>query len=130
MDDHARRLVDGHQRVVFVQDVERDGFSGSAFAQSRLRERAAAEPVPLDVLYEDDALMAINKPAGMVVHPSYRNSSGTLLNGVLWRTRDRKDVRPGLVSRLDKDTSGVVVVALSPGVHARVQRDARAAQVI
>src|SRR5678815_4289484 len=46
-------------------------------AQSRLRERAAAEPVPLDVLYEDDALMAINKPAGMVVHPSYRNSSGT-----------------------------------------------------
>src|SRR5262245_29218632 len=58
--------------------------------QSRLREHAVPEPVPLDVLYEDDALMAINKPAGMVVHPSYRNSSGTLLNGVLWRIRDRK----------------------------------------
>jgi len=98
--------------------------------RSRLRERAVAEPVPLDVLYEDDALMAVNKPAGMVVHPTFRNPSGTLLNGVLWRVRNRKDVRPGLVSRLDKDTSGVVVVALSPGVHARIQRDARAAQVI
>ena len=98
--------------------------------RSRMRERAAAEPVPLDVLYEDDSLMAVNKPAGMVVHPSFRNPSGTLLNGVLWRVRDRKDIRPGLVSRLDKDTSGVVVVALSPGVHARLQRDAHACRVI
>src|SRR5262245_43798915 len=97
---------------------------------SRMRERAAAEPVPLDILYEDDALMAVNKPAGMVVHPSFRNPSGTLLNGVLWRVRHRKDIPPGLVSRLDKDTSGVVVVALSPGVHARLQRDAYACRVI
>ena len=97
--------------------------------QSRMRERPTPEPVPLDVLYEDDALMAVNKPAGMVVHPSFRNPSGTLLNGVLWRVRNRKDIRPGLVSRLDKDTSGVVVVALSPGVHACIQRDVRAARV-
>ena len=97
--------------------------------RSRLRERATAEPLPLHVLYEDDALIAVNKPAGMVVHPSFRNPSGTLLNGILWRIRDRKDIRPGLVSRLDKDTSGVVVVALAPGVHARIQRDARAALV-
>ena len=97
--------------------------------RSRLREHPAAEPVPLDILYEDESLMAVNKPAGMVVHPSFRNTSGTLLNGVLWRMRGRKDVRPGLVSRLDKDTSGVVVVALSPGVHAGIQRDARAGRV-
>jgi 23S rRNA pseudouridine1911/1915/1917 synthase len=97
--------------------------------QSRMRERPTPEQVPLDVLYEDDALMAVNKPAGMVVHPSFRNRSGTLLNGVLWRVRNRKDIRPGLVSRLDKDTSGVVVVALSPGVHACVQRDVRAGLV-
>jgi 23S rRNA pseudouridine1911/1915/1917 synthase len=97
--------------------------------RSRVRQRATPEPVPLDVLYEDDALIAVNKPAGMVVHPSFRNPSGTLLNGVLWRVRDRKDLRPGPVSRLDKDTSGVVVVALSPGVHASIQRDAHAGRV-
>ena len=92
---------------------------------TRLRETPLPEPVPLDVLYQDDDLMAINKPAGIVVHPSFRNPTGTLLNGILWRFRDRTDVRPGLVSRLDKDTSGVVIVALSPGAHAQIQRDAR-----
>lgn len=97
--------------------------------RSRLREHATAEPVPLDILFEDDTLMAVNKPAGMVVHPSFRNRSGTLLNGVLWRMRDRQDARPGLVSRLDKDTSGVIVIALTPGVHACLQQDARAGRV-
>lgn len=85
-----------------------------------------AEPVPVHVLFEDDDLIAVDKPAAMVVHPTYRNVSGTLLNGILWYLRDRPDVRPGLVSRLDKDTSGVVLVALSIGAHARIQRDARA----
>lgn len=93
---------------------------------TKLREEPRAEPVPLDVLYEDDDLMAINKPAGIVVHPSFRNPTGTVLNGILWRLRGRKDVRPGLVSRLDKDTSGLLIVALSPGAHARLQRDAHA----
>ena len=95
----------------------------------RLREDPKPEPLPLDILYEDDVLMAVNKPAGMVVHPSFRNPSGTLLNGVLWRVTGRKNERPGLVSRLDKDTSGVVLVALSEGAHARIQRDARAGRV-
>jgi len=93
---------------------------------AKLREDPAPERLPLDVVYEDGDLMAINKPAGMVVHPSFRNPTGTMLNGVLWRLRERKGVRPGLVSRLDKDTSGLVIVALSPGAHAQIQRDARA----
>lgn len=87
------------------------------------------EPVPLDILYEDDDVMAINKPAGVVVHPTYRNTSGTILNGILWHLRDRDGVRPGLLSRLDKDTSGVVLVALSPGAHAHMQRAAHAGRV-
>jgi 23S rRNA pseudouridine1911/1915/1917 synthase len=87
------------------------------------------EPLPLDVLYEDDDLMAVNKPAGVVIHPTYRNTSGTVLNGILWHLREREGVRPGLLSRLDKDTSGVVVVALSAGAHAQMQRDAHAGRL-
>jgi 23S rRNA pseudouridine1911/1915/1917 synthase len=94
-----------------------------------LREAPRAEQLPLDVIFEDDDLIAVNKPAGMVVHPSFRNTTGTVLNAVLWRLRDRPDVRPGLVSRLDKETSGVVVIALSPGAHARIQRDAKSGRV-
>ena len=88
-----------------------------------------AEPVPIDVVYEDAHVLAVNKPAGLVIHPTYRNATGTLLNGILWWLRDRSDVRPGLVSRLDKNTSGIVLVALSPGAHARIQRDAHAGRV-
>ena len=87
------------------------------------------EPVALDVIYEDEDVLAVNKPAGMVVHPTYRNVTGTVLNGLLWRFRDRSDITPGLVSRLDKNTSGVLLVALSPGAHARIQRDAHAGRV-
>ena len=74
-------------------------------------------------------MLVVNKPAGMVVHPTYRNVTGTVLNGLLWRFRDRGDITPGLVSRLDKGTSGVLLVALSPGAHARIQRDAHAGRV-
>ena len=59
--------------------------------------------------------------AGIVVHPTYKNSSGTLLNAVLWRVRDRADAQPGILTRLDKDTSGLVVMALTPEVHAAMQ---------
>jgi 23S rRNA pseudouridine1911/1915/1917 synthase len=95
-----------------------------------LRETPRPEELPLDVIYEDADVLAVNKPAGMVVHPSFRNASGTVLNAVLWRLLDRPDVRPGLVSRLDKDTSGVLLIALSRGAHARIQRDAKAGRVM
>jgi 23S rRNA pseudouridine1911/1915/1917 synthase len=94
-----------------------------------LRQAPQAEAIALDVLYEDADLVAVNKPAGMVVHPSYRNPTGTLLNGLLWRFRTSPDDRLGLVSRLDKDTSGVLIVARSPGTHARLQREARLGRV-
>lgn len=71
------------------------------------------EPVPLDIVHEDDALVVINKPAGMVVHPAAGNWSGTLLNGLLYRYGEAAAGLPraGIVHRLDKETSGLMVVA-------------------
>ena len=71
-----------------------------------------AEEIPLDVVYEDEALMVINKPAGMVVHPGAGNFNGTLINAVAWHLRnmpsfDANDPEVGLVHRIDKDTSGL-----------------------
>ncbi len=74
------------------------------------------ENIPLDVVYEDDHLMVINKKPGMVVHPGHGNYSGTLVNAIVYHLRDHlqfneDDPRPGLVHRIDKDTSGLLVVA-------------------
>ena len=71
-------------------------------------------------------MLVVNKPPGLVVHPTYKNTSGTLLNAVLWRVRDRVGAQPGILTRLDKDTSGLVVIALAPDVHAVMQKDAAA----
>jgi len=71
-----------------------------------------AEDIPLNIVYEDEALLVINKPAGLVVHPGAGNTSGTLLNGLLHHVPDNaKLARAGIVHRLDKDTSGLMVVA-------------------
>lgn len=104
---------------------------GNAAAHRESTERRRPEPEELDlaVLYEDDSLIVINKPPGMVVHPTYRNTSGTLLNGLLWRLRRRDGIVPSIITRLDKHTSGLVLVALTPDVHARVQREAEAGRV-
>jgi 23S rRNA pseudouridine1911/1915/1917 synthase len=93
------------------------------------RSAPEAEALPLDVLYEDEHLLAVNKPAGTVVHPTYKHASHTVINAVLWRLRHRPDSRPGVLTRLDKDTSGLVLVALSPAVHAAIQAEARAGRV-
>lgn len=70
------------------------------------------EPVPLEVVYEDDALVVIDKPAGLVVHPAAGNWSGTILNGLLHRYPDAAGLpRAGIVHRLDKETSGLMVIA-------------------
>jgi 23S rRNA pseudouridine1911/1915/1917 synthase len=72
------------------------------------------EPLPINILYEDELLVVVNKPAGMVVHPGHGNYSGTLLNGLLHHFKQlpkNSNDRPGLVHRIDKDTSGLLVVA-------------------
>jgi 23S rRNA pseudouridine1911/1915/1917 synthase len=90
------------------------------------RVRPEAEDRALEVLFEDETILVVNKPAGIVVHPSYKRLSGTLLNAVLWRTRADASIVPGIVTRLDKDTSGLVLVALNAQAHARMQKDAAA----
>ncbi|MFD1217973.1 23S rRNA pseudouridine(1911/1915/1917) synthase RluD [Microbulbifer celer] len=71
-----------------------------------------AQPMDLDVVYEDDSLLVINKPAGLVVHPAAGNPDGTLLNGLLAHSASQQNIpRAGIVHRLDKDTSGLMVVA-------------------
>ena len=77
------------------------------------------ENIPLEVVYEDDDLMVINKPAGMVVHPGCGNFNGTLVNAIAWHLKDLESYDPndpevGLVHRIDKDTSGLLVVAKTP----------------
>ena len=87
-----------------------------------------AEHIPLDVIYEDDALIAVNKPPGMVTHPAPGVVSGTLVNALLGRMalpaqdgfEEGGSYRPGIVHRLDKDTSGVIVVAKTVEDHARL----------
>ncbi len=87
---------------------------------------AKPEEIPLDIVYEDEELLIVNKEAGMVVHPAYGNWSGTLVNGLLHHTEeqlskvDEETIRPGIVHRLDKDTSGLLVVAKNEIAHQKL----------
>jgi 23S rRNA pseudouridine1911/1915/1917 synthase len=93
-------------------------------AHPRGAPRAEAESIPLDVLYEDDDVIAINKVAGMTVHAGAGNVSGTLVNALLGRgqalSKGGDPLRPGIVHRLDKETSGVILVAKNDAAHAKL----------
>lgn len=83
---------------------------------------AKAEDIPLQLVYEDDDLLVVNKPRGMVVHPAAGNESGTLVNAVMFHCKGRLSsingvIRPGIVHRIDKDTSGLLVVAKNDMAH-------------
>lgn len=114
------------QRWIEEGRVTRDGLpilaKDKAAAGSRLRvepsppppSEALPEAIPLDILFEDEHLIVLHKPAGLVVHPAAGHASGTLVNALLHHTeveRGQDPARPGVVHRLDKDTSGVMVVA-------------------
>ena len=83
---------------------------------------ARPEPIPLDILYEDDQLLVVNKPKGMVVHPAPGNYTGTLVNALLAHCKGSLSgingvIRPGIVHRIDKDTSGLLIVAKTDAAH-------------
>ena len=106
VNDHAEKagykLSDGERIVICVPPVDTTGLK--------------PEPIPLDILYEDNDLLVIDKPAGLTVHPAPGHPEHTLINAVLFHFPELADsggerLRPGIVHRLDKDTSGLVVVA-------------------
>jgi 23S rRNA pseudouridine1911/1915/1917 synthase len=102
-------------------------------AQARPPMRAEAENIPLDILYEDDDLIVVNKPAGMTVHAGAGNPRGTLVNALLGRGQKLSQggdaLRPGIVHRLDKETSGVILVAKNDFAHAKISEAFRQRQV-
>ena len=85
--------------------------------------QAEAEPIRLEILHEDEEILVLDKPPGLVVHPGAGNPAGTLVNALLHHRPDLRTLpRAGIVHRLDKDTSGVMVVACTPGAHTALVR--------
>lgn len=136
--EHCREL--SRTRVQELIDAGQILVDGSAAKKGSVRIRggekisiaiserpamvAKAEVIPLEVLYEDEDVIAINKPAGMTVHAGAGNPSGTLVNALLGRgltlSKGGDPLRPGIVHRLDKETSGVILVAKNDAAHAKL----------
>lgn len=100
----------------------RDGDTVEIVEREAKEYEVEAEDIPLDIVYEDNDLIVINKPEGMVVHPAPGNYSGTLVNALLYHCKDSLSgiggvMRPGIVHRIDKDTSGLLVVAKNDPSH-------------
>ena len=90
-----------------------------------------AEDIPLDIVYEDDDLLVVNKPKGMVVHQAHGNYSGTLVNALLWHCGNSLSgingvIRPGIVHRIDKNTSGLLIVAKNDRSHIKLAEQIKA----
>ena len=108
---YGQMLVPGQMITVIVPEVRPSGL--------------IPEEIPLDIIYEDEQSIVINKPAGMVVHPAAGHESGTLVHAVLAHCDDLKgfggEIRPGVVHRLDRDTSGIIVMAKNEKAHIFLQ---------
>jgi len=95
------------------------------FSHPPFENLLVGEDMPLDIVYEDDTLLVVNKPAGIVVHPGHGNYSGTLINGLIYHFENlpkNSSDRPGLVHRIDKDTSGLLVVAKTEHAMAHLSK--------
>jgi 23S rRNA pseudouridine1911/1915/1917 synthase len=122
-------LINGERSVKGVRLATGDRVSVKIFAAEK--SSTTPEPIPLDILYEDDHLIVINKPVGLLVHPSRSEKSGTLTNGLayhFWQTTGAA-IRPGLVHRLDRNTSGVIVIAKTPRAHRTLAKHFRERRV-
>jgi 23S rRNA pseudouridine1911/1915/1917 synthase len=129
---HIQRLIEEGFVEVDGRVVTKPAFRLEAPAALQVRVPPPApsshqpEAISLDIVFENDDLLVVNKPAGMVVHPAAGHFAGTLVNAVLGHVPDLEGVgdeqRPGIVHRLDKDTSGLIVVAKNDAAHRDLQR--------
>jgi len=127
-----RRLIDDGRVAVDGRAATKPGLGLKTGMTIRVvlppppSEMPLPQSIPLDVLYEDDDLLALAKPAGLIVHPGHGHREGTLINALLGRGTRLASVgapdRPGIVHRLDRDTSGLLVVAKSDRAHRRLAR--------
>jgi 23S rRNA pseudouridine1911/1915/1917 synthase len=150
LDRFVTRQLPEHSRAYLQQRIEQgqisvDGRAAKPGYRLRAGDRITVslpppkpwgvlpEPIPLDILYEDVYLLVVNKAAGMVVHPSPGNASGTLVNALLAHCTHLSGIggveRPGIVHRLDKDTSGAIVVAKDDVTHRALARQFAERQV-
>ncbi|WKX02567.1 RluA family pseudouridine synthase [Candidatus Mycoplasma mahonii] len=122
-----KKLIDGHAVFVDGIQVRKTNFTvqeGNEILVTRIIQReiqAIPQDIKIDVIYEDDDIIVVNKASGMVVHPAPGHKDGTLVNALLYRFKDLSDIngvtRPGIVHRIDKDTSGLLVVAKTNDAH-------------
>jgi 23S rRNA pseudouridine1911/1915/1917 synthase len=132
---HAQRLIgDGRALIDGARRRSSDRLAGGERIRVELSAppdlRLEPESIPLRIAFEDDSMLIVDKPAGLVVHPSAGHGTGTMVNALLGRARDRGEPlgsiagvgRPGIVHRLDKETSGLIVVAKSDAAQASLMR--------
>lgn len=128
----AKLAEDGHATVNGLPEAKKYSVKEGDLIDVTLPQPEAAEAmpenIPLDIIYEDDYIIVINKPSGMVVHPAPGNYSGTLVNALLYHCKDSLSgiggvARPGIVHRIDKDTSGLLVVAKCDEAHAALSEE-------
>jgi len=141
--DFSRSRIQGliHDGFVFVngQPAKKNGQAVEQGWEVRVQSppvhpsQILPEAIPLDIVYENDELVVINKPAGMVVHPAFGHTHGTLVHAVLAHAPDLEGIngeqRPGVVHRLDKDTSGLILMAKNERTHRFLQDQFRMRQV-
>ena len=127
--DNGRVLIDGNP--VLKSCKLRGGETIEVLVPLPERLDVLPEDIPLDIVYEDESLLVVNKPKGMVVHPAPGNYTGTLVNALLFHCGDRLSsingvIRPGIVHRIDKDTSGLLIVAKGDEAHQKLAEQIKA----
>jgi 23S rRNA pseudouridine1911/1915/1917 synthase len=118
-------LLNNERSLKGVRLQPGDRVSVKIFAAEK--SSTTPEPIPLDILFEDEHIIAVNKPAGLLAHPSNTEKSGALTNALayhFWQTAGAP-IRPGLVHRLDRNTSGVMVIAKTPRAHRTLSKHFR-----